>query len=174
MMNNCKYLILFVLFCLFACQERPQQPVQVTKQDMKSSMETANRYMTNEEQEEIDRYVQRHGLEMVATGTGLRYQILKQGSDCLIESGQTVSLVYELSSLRGEMFYSSENDGLKTFKVGDGSVETGLDEAMTHLHYGDVAKVIIPFHLAYGLHGDDRGIPGYATLVYTIKIIDNQ
>ena len=72
------------------------------------------------------------------------------------------------------MFYSSENDGLKTFKVGDGSVETGLDEAMTHLHYGDVAKVIIPFHLAYGFHGDDRGIPGYATLVYTIKIIDNQ
>ena len=85
MMNNCKYLILFVLFCLFACQERPQQPLQVTKQDMKSSMETANRYMTNEEQEEIDRYVQRHGLEMVATGTGLRYQILSQGSGQRIE-----------------------------------------------------------------------------------------
>lgn len=137
-------------------------------------METANRYLLNEEEEEIDRYVKRHGFEMVSTGTGLRYQILKQGSDKQIESGQMVSLEYELHSLTGELIYSSEKEGIKRFIVGDGSVETGLDEAMTHLHYGDVAKVIIPFHLAYGLHGDDRSIPEYATLVYTIKIIDNQ
>lgn len=174
MMNKGKYLILFVLFCLFACKEKPKQPIPVTKQEMKSSMETANRYLLNEEEEEIDRYVKRHGLEMVATGTGLRYQILKQGSDRLIENGQTVSLEYELHSLQGELIYSSENEGLKKFKVGDGSVESGLDEAMTHLHYSDVAKIIIPFHLAYGLHGDDRSIPEYATLVYTVKINDNQ
>ena len=174
MMNNCKYLILCVLLCLFSCKEKPKQPAPVTKQDMKSSMETANRYLMNEEQEEIDRYVQRHGLVMVSTGTGLRYQIVRQGSDNLIENGQTVSLEYELHSIRGELIYSSENDGIKTFRVGEGSVETGLDEAMTYLHYGDVAKLIIPFHLAYGLHGDDRSIPEYATLVYTIKIIDNQ
>lgn len=174
MISNCKYLILCVLFCFCACKEKPKPTPPVTKQDMKSSMETANRYLMNEEQEEIDRYVQRHGLEMVATGTGLRYQIVKQGSDRQIENGQMVSLEYELHSLSGELIYSSENEGIKTFKVGEGSVETGLDEAMTHLHYGDVAKVIIPFHLAYGLHGDDRSIPEYATLVYTIKIIDNQ
>ena len=137
-------------------------------------METANRYLLNEEEEEIDRYVKRHGFEMVSTGTGLRYQILKQGSDKQIESGQMVSLEYELHSLTGELIYSSEREGIRRFIVGDGSVETGLDEAMTHLHCGDVAKVIIPFHLAYGLHGDDRSIPEYATLVYTIKIIDNQ
>ena len=38
----------------------------------------------------------------------------------------------------------------------------------------DVAKLIIPFQLAYGLHGDDNRIPEYATLVYTIKVIENQ
>ena len=163
-----------MLLCLFSCKEKPTQSVPVTKQEMKSSMETANRYLLNEEEEEIDRYVKRHGLEMVSTGTGLRYQIIKQGSDRQIESGQTVSLEYELHSLQGELIYSSENEGYKKFKVGEGSVESGLDEAMTHLHYGDVAKIIIPFHLAYGLHGDDRSIPEYATLVYTVKIIDNQ
>ena len=72
------------------------------------------------------------------------------------------------------MIYSSENNGIKSFVVGEGGVENGLDEAMTYLHYGDVAKLIIPFHLGYGLHGDDNKIPEYATLVYTIKIIDNQ
>jgi len=174
MMNNRKYLILCFLLCFFACKEKPQQTESATKEEMKNSMEIANRYLLNEEEEEIESYVQRHGLEMVSTGTGLRYQILKQGSDRQVEKGQTVSLEYVLNLLSGELIYSSENEGNKTFMVGDGGVESGLDEAMTYLHYGDVAKIIIPFHLAYGLHGDDRDIPEYATLVYTVKIIDNQ
>ena len=111
---------------------------------------------------------------MVQTGTGLRYQILKKGSDRWVEKGQEVTLEYELHSIAGDLIYSSDNEGVKRFVVGNGAVETGLDEVMTYLHYGDVAKVIIPFHLGFGLHGDDQRIPGYATLVYTIKIIDNQ
>ena len=137
-------------------------------------MEKANRYLLSEEQEDIANYIQRHGLEMTTTGTGLRYQVLKQGSEQKIEKGDKVTLEYELHSIAGDLIYSSENDGVKSFVVGDGSVESGLDEAMTYLHRGDVAKLIIPFHLAYGLHGDDNRIPEYATLVYTIKIIDNQ
>ena len=137
-------------------------------------METANRYLMNEEEEEIERYVKRHGLDMVSTGTGLRYQILQEGNEELIQPGQTVTMEYVLYNVMGDVVYSSENDGLKVFKVGEGQVEAGLDEVMTHLHVGDLAKVIIPFHLAYGLHGDDRSIPEYATLVYTIKVIDNQ
>lgn len=175
MKNYCKYLILLLLLSLFACGESTQKrPKPISKGEMKSSMEKANRYLLSEEQEDIANYIQRHGLEMTTTGTGLRYQILKQGSEQKIEKGDKVTLEYELHSIAGDLIYSSENDGVKSFVVGNGSVESGLDEAMTYLHRGDVAKLIIPFHLAYGLHGDDDRIPEYATLVYTIKIIDNQ
>ena len=51
-------------------------------------------------------------------------------------------------------------------------MESGLDEAMVYLHLGDIAKLIIPNHLAYGLHGDDNRIPEYATLVYTVKVLE--
>ena len=175
MIAFCKYLILLLLISLFSCQEKPQKPSNpVTKNEMKNSMETANRYLLNEEEEDIKNYIARHGLEMTSTGTGLRYQILSQGSGQRIGKGEKVTLEYEVGSVAGDLFYSSENDGLKSFVVGEGGVETGLDEAMSYLHRGDVAKLIIPFHLAYGLHGDDNRIPEYATLVYTIKIIDNQ
>ena len=175
MKNYCKYLILLLLISLFSCQEKPPKPSNpVTKNEMKNSMETANRYLLNEEEEDIKNYIARHGLEMTSTGTGLRYQILSQGSGQRIGKGEKVTLEYEVGSIAGDLFYSSENDGLKSFVVGEGGVETGLDEAMSYLHRGDVAKLIIPFHLAYGLHGDDNRIPEYATLVYTIKIIDNQ
>ncbi len=175
-MRNClKYLIVLLFLPLFACEEKPvKQSASVSKTEMKSSMETANRYLLNEEEEDIANYIKRHGLEMTETGTGLRYQIVKQGSDQRIGKGEKVILEYEVCSIAGDLFYSSEKDGLKSFVVGEGGVETGLDEAMAYLHRGDVAKLIIPFHLAYGLHGDDNRIPEYATLVYTIKIIDNQ
>lgn len=175
MRNLCKYLILMLLLAIFSCDNNaPKQQLSITKSDMKNSMEKANRYLLNEEEEDIENYVKRHDLTMTSTGTGLRYQILKQGSEKKIEKGEQVTLEYELHSIAGDLIYSSENDGVKSFVVGEGTVESGLDEAMTYLHRGDVAKLIIPFHLAYGLHGDDDKIPEYATLVYTIKIIDNQ
>ena len=175
MKKYCKYLIMLLLFSVFSCEEKPQhQPIPISKNEMKNSMETANRYLLNEEEEDIANYIKRHGLEMTSTEAGLRYQILKQGSEKRIEKGEKVTLEYELGSIAGDLFYSSEKDGVKSFVVGEGGVESGLDEAMTYLHWGDQAKLIIPFHLAYGLHGDDNRIPEYATLVYTIKVIDNQ
>ena len=167
-------LAVIVLPLLGSCKEKPQVQQKTTIEDMKSSMETANRYLLNEEEEDIANYIARHGLDMASTGTGLRYQIIKQGSDKPIAVGQTVTLDYELHSITGDLIYSSVNDGVKSFVVGSGTVESGLDEAMSYFHYGDYGKLIIPFHLAYGLHGDDNMIPKYATLVYTIKIKDIQ
>lgn len=171
---NCKYLIIILLALLCSCKEKPQQTVSVPKDQMKNSMEIANRYVVNEEEQDIKNYIVRHGMAMDSTGTGLRYKILKQGSDELLENGMRVSLEYQVSSIAGDVYYSSENDGIKTFVIGSGQVESGLEEAMTHFHKGDYGKVIIPSHLGFGLHGDDNRIPGYATLVYTIKIIDNK
>lgn len=161
------------LLCFVSCEEKaPKQTKSISKGNMKSSMETANRYLVNEEEEDIENYIKRHGLEMVSTGTGLRYQILKQNAGSRIEKGDKVDLEYELHSIAGDLIYSSEKDGLKSFVVGNGEVESGLDEAMTYLHRGDLAKLIIPSHLAYGLHGDENQIPEYATLVYTIKVLE--
>ena len=173
MKNFCKYLVLIALLCFVSCEEKAlKQTKSISKGDMKSSMETANRYLVNEEEEDIENYIKRHGLEMISTGTGLRYQILKQNAGQRIEKGDKVTLEYELHSIAGDLIYSSEKDGLKSFVVGNGEVESGLDEAMTYLHRGDLAKLIIPSHLAYGLHGDENQIPEYATLVYTIKVLE--
>ena len=164
-----------LLLAFISCGEKPQKQAEtLSKSEMKSSMEKANRYLLNEEETDIENYIKRHGLAMTSTETGLRYQILKQGSEQKIGKGERVTLEYELHSIAGDLIYSSENEGVKDFVVGEGAVESGLDEAMTYLHRGDVAKLIIPFHLGFGLHGDDNRIPEYATLVYTIKIIDNQ
>ena len=175
MMNKSKYLILLLMLCFFSCEEKSKQtPCEMSKSDMKTSMEKANRYLVNEEEKDIENYIRRHGYDMISTGTGLRYQILRQGSDELLQQGERVSMEYQVGSVAGDVFYSSEDEGIKTFIIGKGEVESGLDEAVTHFHKGDYGVVIIPAHLGYGLHGDNDKIPEYTTLVYTIKIIESQ
>ena len=170
----CKYLSVILFLAISACNDTTPTQVSVSTSEMKKSLETANRYLVRDEENDIANYIERHGLEMSVTGTGLRYQILKQGTGQPIKTGEEVSMEYELRSITGDLIYSSDNDGTKSFTVGKGQVESGLEEAMNYLHRGDVAKLIIPSHLGYGLHGDEDRIPEYATLVYTIKIEDNQ
>lgn len=157
---------------LVSCGDRPQPIVKTETPQLKESLEKANRYLVNEEEEEIQNYIARHQLDPIATGTGLRYQVTKPGTGNLIQGGQRVSMEYVLQNIMGDVLYSSEKDGVKTFEAGCGDVEAGLDEAILHLRKGDVATVIIPSHLGHGLQGDQNRIPPQATLIYTVKIID--
>ena len=137
---------------------------------MKENVEKANRYLVREEREMINDYISRQGLIMTETGTGLRYRIVKQGDTALIKTKDIVSMEYEVRLLDGEVIYSSKEFGPKVFVVGRGSVESGLEEALLHLHKGDVAEIILPSHLAFGLLGDGDRIPPKSALVYKVKI----
>lgn len=162
-------LILISLLC-FSCQNTEEQPVGTSQQEQKKSLEKANKYLVISESEQIAEYVERHHLEMTETGTGLRFQIRKQGSEEPIRVGDEVFFEYETRFLNGTVVYSSKTDGEKSFIVGRGGVESGLEECMKYLHLGDVAIAILPSHLAFGLLGDSKKIPQKATLVYHLKI----
>ena len=169
-----RWLVLLLCFTgmlLSSCDNTPQPVVPTEDPRLKESLEKANRYLANDVEEVIQNYISRHHVEMVSTGTGLRYHILKNGDGALIKPGQRVTFEYVLNNIMGDVIYSSENDGVKTIDAGCGDVEKGLDEAILHLHEGDVAKVIIPSHLGYGLLGDQNRIPERATLIYTLNIV---
>lgn len=171
---NTKYLILLLVlaFVLPSCQERPQQRVTMDDSQLKGSLEKANRYLSNEEEEDIKNYMERHQMTAISTGTGMRYQIIRNGTGEAVVPGKTVTIEYVLQNIMGDVVYSSEQEGNMTFVVGCGDVVPGLDEAMKYLHQGDVAKVIVPSHLGYGLVGDQKSIPGLATLIYTVKVVE--
>lgn len=168
------YILSFSFLFLFGACRDSKPDTTMDTQELKGSLEKANRYLINDEEEDIQNYISRHKLDMISTGTGLRYQILKQGSGPVIEPGQIVTVEFVLNDIRGDVVYSSENEGDMKFTVGHSDVVSGLDEVVRYLHLNDVAKVIIPSHLGYGLLGDQKSIPERATLIYTIKIKDIQ
>ncbi len=131
-----------------------------------------NKQLVAEEQNIIKRYIDTEGLEMQQTQTGLWYNIRRGGSGTKVQKGKVVSLKYKISLLDGTICYSSDNKGPKVFLVGQGGVESGLEEGVLLLEKGDGALFIMPPHLAHGLIGDDDKIPPRAILVYDVEVIE--
>jgi FKBP-type peptidyl-prolyl cis-trans isomerase len=73
--------------------------------------------------------------------------------------------------LNGAKCYSSDSLGIKSFRIGSGHVESGLEEAALLLHEGDQARIILPPHLAYGMLGDNNKIPGQASILYDLMVL---
>lgn len=177
--NISDILVLFLLILvLFSCDNNDKirqnciDKQEIKQNNINESLEKANRYLLIQESEQIDDYIERHDLNVIQTGTGLRYQIHNNGDGVLIKEGDVVTLEYEVRLLNGNLIYSSANDGDKTFLVGRGGVESGLEEAVLKLCKNSVATLILPAHLAHGLIGDGNKVPPRATLVYKLKIID--
>lgn len=161
----------------FSCNDtmnKKQSDINVIdKKNIEDSMVEMNINLLAQESKMMDDYVNSHNLNMVKTGTGLRYQILEPGDGDLIDKGDIVSIEYEIRLLDDDVVYSSDKDGFKTFVVGKGGVESGLEEAILKLRKNSVAILIIPSYLAHGIAGDGNKIPQRASLVYKLKIIDN-
>ena len=144
----------------------------VTPEPVKKPMETVNKQLVKTEDEEINEFVSRYGWKMTTTGSGLRYDIYKHGNGAKPVFGNNVKLNYEVRLINGDLCYDSKDDKPLEFTIGKSNVEQGLQEGILLMRVGDRAKLIIPSHLAYGLHGDEDKIPKRATLVYDVELLD--
>lgn len=168
------FILIVFTSTLLACSEdvNTKTETKAKKVNSEESLIKANINMVKAENEEIDNFVRHHEWEMIETGSGLRYQVYDHGSGPLVVSGQIIIMEYEMRLITGDLIYSSENDGLKSFVIGYGGVESGLEEAVLLLKKGDKAHIILPSHLAYGLLGDQKRIPSRSTLIYEVNILD--
>ncbi len=140
---------------------------QVVKALTQKQLLAFNRKLLKQEKEEIDAFIKAKKWKMKATGTGLRYQILAKGSGKRAHTGQIAKIDYRVKLLDGQKIYS----GVKSFKIGYGGVESGLEEGILLLKKDNVARFILPSHLAYGLSGDGNKIPPRASLIYYVKLL---
>jgi FKBP-type peptidyl-prolyl cis-trans isomerase len=140
-------------------------------QQMQEDFVKANKGLLEKESAEIDATVERKGWKMTMTGTGLRYEILKEGRGGPARPGQTVKVNYKIFLLDGTLCYSSEKDGAKTFIVEQDNVESGLHEGIQKMNMGSKARFILPSHLAHGLTGDNDKIPPLSTVIYEVELI---
>lgn len=116
-------------------------------------------------------------LEKIASGfkktdSGLRYQIIQEGSGIKAEKGKTVSVHYKGQLTDGTVFDSSyKRNQPIDFALGVGQVIPGWDEGVGLLKVGDKARFVIPSDLAYGSAGAGGVIPPDASLIFDVELM---
>ncbi|XP_048416417.1 peptidyl-prolyl cis-trans isomerase FKBP10-like [Stegostoma tigrinum] len=90
-----------------------------------------------------------------------------------IETGDFIRYHYNGTLLDGTFFDSSysRNHTYDTY-IGMGYVISGIDQGLLGACMGEMRRVIIPPHLAYGQDGVANKIPPSAVLVFDVHIID--
>ena len=109
----------------------------------------------------------------VTTATGLTYIVTRRGTGRLPKAGEEVAVHYTGLLTDGTVFDSSRNRGAPiTFRLGEGRVIKGWDEAVARLRVGDRATLIIPPQLGYGDRGAGGGaIPPGAILIFVVELV---
>jgi FKBP-type peptidyl-prolyl cis-trans isomerase len=106
------------------------------------------------------------------TDSGLRYQIIHEGTGQQAAAGQTVSVHYKGQLLDGTVFDSSyKRQQPIDFVLGQGQVIPGWDDGVSLLKVGDKARFVIPSDLAYGSRGAGGVIPPDAALIFDVELV---
>ena len=154
-----------------SCQKKHDDKNDVPR-DYKQKLEEINKVLLSKDTENIQQFITRRGWQMQTSKSGLWYMIYEAGDGKKVAKNDLVEFKYKLWLIDGSLISSSDSTGLKTFRVGQGGVEPGLEEGVLMLSKGSKARFILPPHLAHGVVGDGDKIPGRAILVYDVEVIN--
>jgi FKBP-type peptidyl-prolyl cis-trans isomerase len=165
-----------ILLLLFSCRRsyNTQQPPQDTggiDRLKKELLLRVNQELVEEEMAIIEAFVGKNGWEMKTTESGLWFMIYENGQGEKAAAGKTATIEYTLSLLDGTVCYSSAQLGRKQFRLGQGGVESGLEEGVLLMRTGDKARFIMPPYLAHGLTGDGVCILPRTIILYDVELV---
>lgn len=112
--------------------------------------------------------------DYTTTESGLKYYDLVQGTGETPAAGQTVVVNYTGWLEDGTMFDSSVGGDPFSFVLGAGNVISGWDEGVASMKVGTKRQLVIPANLAYGDQGAGGVIPGGATLIFEVELLEIQ
>ncbi len=156
---------------IVACGGDGVVPSKQLHRPSSSDLVKENKEAVKLEDRDIDLYVQRNGLSVQPTGTGVRIGMLRDMDGPTVGPEQWAQVNYRMELLTGDTTYASEPGKPESFLVEHDDVESGLHEAVQRLSPGDSAIIIIPSYRAHGLIGDMDKVPMRSTIVYHIGLV---
>ncbi|KZS98578.1 hypothetical protein SISNIDRAFT_492825 [Sistotremastrum niveocremeum HHB9708] len=103
---------------------------------------------------------------------GLIVEDAKVGTGKAAKRGNTLSMRYIGKLTNGKIFDKNSKGKPFTFTLGKGEVIKGWDQGLVGMQVGGERKLTIPAPLGYGASGQKPDIPGNATLVFDVKLLE--
>ncbi|MEN8790124.1 MAG: gliding motility-associated peptidyl-prolyl isomerase GldI [Flavobacteriaceae bacterium] len=173
-MRNIPYIILGLLFAYCGGPEA-RKPVEVkTGSFIKQSVER-NRELLASEEKLINSLITADSTrEFISTdfGAWYSYQLQVPTRGYLPVENDLVTMTYDILSLQNDTLYSQDEIGSIEYLVDREELFPGLRMGVKLLQKGETATFLLPSHLGFGYHGDDKRIGPNIPLKSTVTIID--
>ncbi len=108
--------------------------------------------------------------EVKTTASGLQYEIIKEGTGMKPAAIDTFVAHYRGTLIDGSEFESSFDKNPLIYPVN--KVISGWTEGLQLMSVGSRYKFYIPYNLGYGTRGNPPVIPGGATLIFELELLD--
>ena len=112
----------------------------------------------------------------ITTSSGLKYEVLQEGSGEVAKKGMTVRVHYtgwlDNNGVPGKKFDSSHDRKVPfSFGLGAGRVIKGWEEGVSGMKVGEKRRLYIPSALGYGSRGAGGVIPPHSKLIFDVELL---
>jgi FKBP-type peptidyl-prolyl cis-trans isomerase FklB len=152
--------------------------VQMTEQEANTFIQQYFQLMADEKskaaKEEGETFLTENAKKegVVTTESGLQYQVVVEGTGVKPASAMDkVKVHYTGMLIDGTVFDSSVERG-QPAEFGLNQVIRGWTEGVQLMNEGSKYRFFIPYDLAYGERGSGGTIPGYATLIFDVELLE--
>ena len=160
---------LFIALILTSCKNNSME-AKIDPTEINEKLTKMNRVFVENETKKINDFIMAHLFQTNMTGTGLRYQIYKNGNGEKPDIHSDVEISYKVYLLNGTLCYSSDSVLPTKIRLGVGEQVRGLEEGIMLMATGDKAHLILPSHLGYGMAGDQTKIPPGSALYFDVEL----
>ena len=107
----------------------------------------------------------KNGMEIVNISMG-------KPNGAVAKSGKKVTMKYVGKLQSGKIFDQTRGNATFSFRLGVGEVIKGWDVGVEGMRVGDKRRLTIPPAMAYGKKGVKGAIPGNATLIFDVELVN--
>lgn len=158
-----------LLSCVKNTQVHPPVGGFLTEKDLETSKNRAKNLNLNE-RKQIEDWISHQEKKFFTTGLNYWTSINDVDSRSKKPDGTLVSYEYDLYDFNQEKLYQQPFQK-KDAPLGKFEELKAVEDAVSYMHVGEEATLLVPSVLAFGTYGDDEKIPNDMPLIIQLKIL---
>lgn len=159
-----------------SCKEQEaRRPVTASKSHTLASTAEQLKQINKIEEAKIQDYIAKDSLSTyISSPNGYWYQYLNKVEEDTVspKKEDVVELSYEIYDLNGQVIYSKEELGLKTYKIDKEDFIPALQMGIKLMKVGETIKFVIPSHNAFGVVGDENKIGINQSIISIVTLLN--